>query len=169
MPVDETEEPMAVTDESVGVDDLDPDLDPDSGVDHDVAVVEAEDRWLWRRKIRADPRKRAIYRFFVGVAGTLFILAGLITGPLPGPGGIPLVLLGLAIWASEFHWAHRLMTWFKSLLHRFRQWSRPKQTLFWVIFFTCCGLLGWLYLVVLGVPTWMPQVIAAKLDLLPGV
>lgn len=162
VPVDETEDPAADTDSRAPVAD-----EPD--VDQDVLVVEAEDRWAWRRGIRADPRKRAIYRFFVGLAGGLFILAGLITGPLPGPGGIPLVLLGLAIWASEFHWAHRLMTWFKSWLAHFRGWSRPKQTLFWVVFFTCCGLLGWLYLVVLGVPTWMPHVIATKLDLLPGV
>ena len=46
---------------------------------------------------------------------------GFVTGPLPGPGGIPLVLLGLAIWSSEFEWAHKLMQWFKAQLHRFRR------------------------------------------------
>ena len=66
------------------------------------------------------------------------------------------MLLGLAIWSSEFEWAHRLMMSFKAQLHRFRQWSRPKQVLFWVVFFSCCGLLGYLYASLIGVPGWMP-------------
>ncbi len=176
VPVDETEEPAVDQDETateLPVPDEQPDghldQDPDEDLDREILMAEVEDRWRWRRHLRADPRRRAIYRFFVGLAGGLFIVAGLVTGPLPGPGGIPLVLLGLAIWASEFHWAHRLMMRFQDLLHRFRQWSRPRQVLFWVIFFACCGLLGWLYLVVLGVPGWMPAAAVGWLQRLPGV
>jgi hypothetical protein len=44
------------------------------------------------------------------------ICLGFISGPIPGPGGIPLVLLGLAVMASEFVWAERLMVVFKTQL-----------------------------------------------------
>ncbi len=110
-----------------------------------------------------------MYRVGVGIAGLIFICLGFVTGPLPGPGGIPLVLLGLAIWSSEFEWAHRLMMFFKAELHRFRQWSRPKQALFWVIFVSSCGLLGYSYLLVIGAPRWMPDQVLNLLQRLPGV
>ncbi|WP_157683812.1 PGPGW domain-containing protein [Microlunatus soli] len=134
-----------------------------------VLLDKTDDRWEWRRKIRADPHKARIYRVVIAIAGTLLIALGAVTGPLPGPGGIPLVLLGLAVWASEFEWAQRLMQWFKKQLHKFRGWSRPRQVLGWVIFFACLGALGYGYLLLLGLPTWMPAAIAHWLDRLPGV
>ncbi|QDP96859.1 hypothetical protein FOE78_13895 [Microlunatus elymi] len=137
--------------------------------DHHVLIDRTEDRWEWRRKIRADPRKLHFYRIAVAIAGVLLILLGAATGPLPGPGGIPLVLLGLAVWASEFEWAHRLMQWFKRLLQRFRTWSRPRQVLAWVIFFAVIGALGYGYLLVIGMPVWMPGFVAGWLHHLPGV
>jgi uncharacterized protein (TIGR02611 family) len=136
---------------------------------HHVLIEPQEDRWRWRRKIRQNPHQLRIYRVGVAIAGTVLIALGLITGPLPGPGGIPLVLLGLAIWASEFEWAHRLMMVFKAQLHRFRGWSRPRQTLAWIIFFACCGLLGYAYMLALGVPAWMPTQVDRLLTRLPGV
>jgi uncharacterized protein (TIGR02611 family) len=137
--------------------------------DHHILIEPEEDRWEWRRKIRRNPRQLFFYRLGVALAGLLLVAAGLATGPLPGPGGIPLVLLGVAVWSSEFEWAHKLMQWLKGQLHRFRQWSRGRQAAFWVAFFACCGLLGYLYLVVLGVPGWLPQTAAATLRQLPGV
>ena len=127
------------------------------------------DRWNWRRKIRQSPRKLAFYRALVGVVGTFFICLGFITGPLPGPGGIPLVLLGLAIWASEFHWAHRVMIWFRQRLTQYQGWSRKQQVLFWGVFIACCWLLAWAYLVVLGPPGWLPQFARRAATMLPGV
>ena len=123
---------------------------------HHVLIEPEEDRWRWRRRIRQNPRQLRVYRVAVAIAGLMLIALGLVSGPLPGPGGIPLVLLGLAIWASEFEWAHHLMLWFKSKLHLFRTWSRRKQALCWVIFICCCGLLGYTYLLVLGPPGWIP-------------
>ena len=130
---------------------------------------QGEDRWAWRRKVRADPNKARIYRVLVGVVGTLLILLGVVTGPLPGPGGIPLVLLGLAVWASEFAWAHRLMQWFKLQLHKFRGWSTSRQVLTWLLLVVVVGVLGYADLLIFGVPSWMPQTIAGWLDHLPGV
>ncbi len=127
------------------------------------------DRWAWRRKVRANVHRRRIYRVVVGLAGLLLIGLGVLTGPLPGPGGIPLVLLGLAVWASEFAWAHRLMLRFKHALHVFRGWSRKKQVLAGVIFVAICGVLGYGYLLVIGPPAWIPQQVDALLARLPGV
>lgn len=44
----------------------------------------------------------------VFVVGTLFIIAAGALGWLPGPGGIPLFLVGIAILATEFTWAERV-------------------------------------------------------------
>ncbi len=88
-----------------------------------VLIEPDEDRWRWRRKIRGNPHQLRIYRSLVALAGLLLVCLGFVSGPIPGPGGIPLVLLGLAIWSSEFEWAHQLMMWFKAQLHRYHQWS----------------------------------------------
>jgi uncharacterized protein (TIGR02611 family) len=137
--------------------------------DHHVLIEPDEDRWRWRRKIRSNPHQLRFYRVVVAVVGLFFIALGGVTGPLPGPGGIPLVLLGLAIWSSEFEWAYKLMLWFKAQLQRFRGWSRPRQTLAWVIFFACCGLFGYSYLLLIGPPSWAPLWLDRLLERLPGV
>jgi uncharacterized protein (TIGR02611 family) len=136
---------------------------------HHVLIEPEEDRWAWRRRIRQNPHQLRIYRVGVGVLGLLLICLGLVTGPLPGPGGIPLVLLGLAIWSSEFEWAYRLRQRFKREVHKFRGWSTPKKVAFWVVFFAVCAGFGYSYLLVLGIPFWVPDVGASLLDHLPGI
>jgi uncharacterized protein (TIGR02611 family) len=136
---------------------------------HHILIEPEEDRWAWRRKIRQNKRQLAVYRVAVAVLGLLLIAVGLVSGPLPGPGGIPLVLLGLAVWSSEFEWAHQLMQWFKKQLHRYGTWSTPKKVLFWVVFFACCGLLGYCYLLTLGIPGWLPGSVDVVLQRLPGL
>jgi uncharacterized protein (TIGR02611 family) len=136
----------------------------------DLAATAAhEDRWHWRRRIRANPTQRRLYRVLIAVAGLLLIVLGLVTGPIPGPGGIPLVLLGMAVWASEFAWAHRVMHVFKQQVHRFQQWSRPQQVAFWVGFIAFCGLCGYAFMLVTGVPTWLPSSADVLLEQLPGL
>ena len=146
-----------------------PPVNPHPHHHHHVLIEPEEDRWQWRRRIRQNPRQLRVYRVAVAIAGLLLIALGFVTGPLPGPGGIPLVLLGLAIWASEFEWAHHLMMWFKAKLHLFRTWSRKKQALCWAIFFCCCALLGYTYLLVVGPPGWIPGSIDRLLMMLPGI
>lgn len=132
-----------------------------------------EDRWEWRRKIRSDPRKRRIYRGVVAVVGTLLVLLGAATGWLPGPGGIPLTLLGLAVLASEFEWAQRLLAWARTRLHRGREWLRGKPP--WVSWLgaaaTLVGIAAavWVWFAVFGVPDWAPDAAASWLEVLPGV
>jgi Putative transmembrane protein (PGPGW) len=143
----------------------------DSQVDQADGHVRAphEDRWSWRRRIRANPHQLRVYRAVLAAAGLLLVLLGLATGWLPGPGGIPLVLGGLAVWASEFHWARRLMLRFRHALHVFRGWSRPRQALSWVLFLTACALLGWGFLALVGPPAWIPVEVDRVLAVLPGV
>lgn len=136
---------------------------------HHVLIEPEEDRWAWRRRIRQNPHQLRIYRVVVGFAGLLLICLGLVTGPLPGPGGIPLVLLGLAIWSSEFEWAYRLRQRFKAEIKKFRGWPTGRKVAFWIIFFAVCAGFGYTYLVVLGPPFWVPDVGANLLEHLPGV
>ena len=149
---------------------------PSSGPDehhhdhhHHILIEPEEDRWRWRRKIRENKRQLAVYRVAVALLGLLLIAGGLVSGPLPGPGGIPLVLLGLAVWSSEFEWAHQLMLWFKKQLHRYRTWSTPQKVLSLVVFFSCCGLLGYFSLLTLGIPGWLPGSVDVVLQRLPGL
>lgn len=132
------------------------------------------DRWRWRRAIRSDPRKYRVYRIVVGVVGGLLVLLGLSTGWLPGPGGIPLTLLGLAVLASEFQWAHRLLQRTRVQVRRFGDWSaRQPRWLRWLggvaAFVAVAATLTWLLLLWLGVPGWLPDSAASLLGMLPGV
>jgi uncharacterized protein (TIGR02611 family) len=136
---------------------------------HHVLIEPDEDRWRWRRKIRQNPRQLAVYRIGVAIAGLLLVCLGFISGPIPGPGGIPLVLLGLAIWSSEFEWAYKLMQSFKGLLHRYQAWSLRSKVLFWFGFVAVCGMLGYGYLLLTGVPRWLPGPIQMALVRLPGL
>jgi len=45
------------------------------------------------------------------IIGLLFVIAAGLTGWLPGPGGIPLFLIGIAILATEFVWAEKARDW----------------------------------------------------------
>jgi hypothetical protein len=42
------------------------------------------------------------------VVGLIFVIASPFTGVLPGPGGIPVFLIGIAILATEYEWARRV-------------------------------------------------------------
>ena len=139
------------------------------GKHHVLIGSDEEDRWAWRHRIRQNPHQLRIYRFGVALAGLLLICLGIITGPLPGPGGIPLVLLGLATWSSEFEWAYRLRLRVKAQIKKYGGWSIGKKVAFWVAFSAVCGSLGYAYLLALGIPFWMPEVGASLLEHLPGV
>jgi hypothetical protein len=45
----------------------------------------------------------------IDILGVLLILAAIPLAWLPGPGGIPLVILGLSLLANNHEWAERLM------------------------------------------------------------
>lgn len=51
------------------------------------------------------------------IAGVIITITGIILMPVPGPGGTPVTLAGLAILATEFSWAKRLMEKMKAFLN----------------------------------------------------
>ncbi|KWX65855.1 TIGR02611 family protein [Mycobacterium sp. NAZ190054] len=81
-------------------------------------------KWArWRDRLRDRRALDLVYRIAVGVVGLLVLGVGILAIPYPGPGWA-IVFLGLAILATEFEWAHRLlgfarerydavMAWFK--------------------------------------------------------
>jgi uncharacterized protein (TIGR02611 family) len=145
----------------------------DDSENRELPPWQREDRWAWRRKIRSDPNKYRVYRVLVAVVGVLLVLLGAATGWLPGPGGIPLTLLGLAVLASEFEWAHRLLQWAKRKVHEAGERARRQPR--WVRWLggvaTLAGVAAavWLGLAVLGVPGWLPGQVTATLNGLPGI
>jgi hypothetical protein len=56
-------------------------------------------------------KQRSLFkRMLIDAAGVFLIITGLLLGWLPGPGGIPLFLGGLALLASNHEWAERWLT-----------------------------------------------------------
>lgn len=140
--------------------------------DDNVVLDAHDDDWAWRRRLRANPVTARLYRSLVAVVGAVVVVVGLIAVPAPGPGWL-IVFVGIAIWASEFEWAQRLLRWGRGRLHVWNTWLRSRP--WWV-----SGLVGlgtaavvagvsWVYLAWRGAPTWFPDRVEAWLQVLPGV
>jgi uncharacterized protein (TIGR02611 family) len=137
--------------------------------DHPLLIDAHEDRWGWRRKIRQNPRQLFFYRICVALLGLLLLCLAALTGPLPGPGGIPIAILGIAVWSSEFEWAQRLMIWFKAQLKRYQALPRSRRLLFWAVIAVLAASGAYTVLLVFGIPFWVPEFLANWLRHLPGV
>lgn len=96
--------------------------------DSDVFIDEAEDDWAWRRKLRANPTSAKVYRVAVFIVGLVIVVLGLLLIPFPGPGWL-IVIAGLAIWATEFEKAQRVLEFVKSKLRIWEEWVK-RQNLF---------------------------------------
>jgi len=136
---------------------------------HVLRTADDGDRFRWRARIRANPHALFWYRLAVAVAGLLLMIAAALTGWLPGPGGIPLFLLGLAVWSSEFAWAKRLMGWFSGLFNRFTRLSRRTQRRVLLAGLARAVLTWYLVAIVTGLPGWLPDPVVRFLDRLPGL
>ncbi len=114
----------------------------------------------WRHALRRNPTTRAAYRVTVFLLGLLVVAVGLLLVPLPGPGWF-IVLFGIAIWASEFDRAHRLLHWVRERLHEWHEWVRPRPP--WVK--AAAGLavlaavlaLFWVWFRLTGIPAYLPE------------
>ena len=73
------------------------------------------------------------------VIGSLFIIAAAATGWLPGPGGIPLFLIGVAILATEFAWAQRFRGRILGTIKRFGAWYKTHKVA-GAVLLLCCAL-----------------------------
>lgn len=71
--------------------------------------------------------KQLLKRFGIDAAGYGLILLGLLTGWLPGPGGIPLILGGLALLSIHNHWARRILVFVKENGTKFMVYVFPEN------------------------------------------
>lgn len=55
------------------------------------------------------PYRTRLKRILVDILGCVFIIASPLTGWLPGPGGIPLLIIGLSLLATNHEWAEKLL------------------------------------------------------------
>ncbi len=137
------------------------------------APTARRERWAWRARLRRNPARYRIYRGAVGLFGVLLVLVGLVLGPFPGPGGIPLILGGLAVLASEFIWARRLLERARRHVTDFAHWAgRQPRCLRMAGSFSLLLLVAgvvWGFFVVVGVPGLVPEVVGDQLVRLPGV
>lgn len=55
------------------------------------------------------PKRTRTRRIMTDILGFLLIVLSALTGWLPGPGGIPLLILGLSLLATNHEWAERIL------------------------------------------------------------
>ena len=123
----------------------------------------------WRDGMRANPATRRIWRIGVGVLGTAVVAGGLVLVPFPGPGWL-IVIFGLAILASEYEWAQRLLDFVRDNVRAWTRWlgRQPIWVRALVGLGTALLVAGvlWGVFAVLGVPSWVPDAIVPPL---PGL
>ena len=99
------------------------------------------------------------YRVAVALVGTAVVVGGIILIPLPGPGWL-IVFGGLAILATEFEWAGRLLDFARRKVLGWTSWvgrqSLVVRALIGLVGLLFVGAVLLAYLAVYGVPTWLP-------------
>lgn len=139
---------------------------------HDQSDQSEGNDWEWRRRIRANPHTHLIYRIVVGVLGVVIVVVGLIMVPFPGPGWV-VVFVGLAVLASEFEWAQRLLHVAKRTLKTWNEWLKPQpwwvKALALVLTMALVACLFWLLFMISGVPSLFPDSIENWLTHVPGL
>jgi uncharacterized protein (TIGR02611 family) len=109
--------------------------------------------------VRSNPAVHAVYRVVIGVVGTAVTALGIVLIPAPGPGWL-VVFLGLAILASEFVWAERLLRYARRQVGRWTAWAARQhlvvRLLLGVATLALLLALVWVSLRVSGVPGFVP-------------
>ncbi len=79
-------------------------------------------RWArWRHRLRERRVANSVYRLIVGVVGLMVLAVGIVAIPYPGPGWA-IVFLGLAILATEFLFAQRVLKYARAKYDAFMAW-----------------------------------------------
>lgn len=91
--------------------------------------------------------KRHIKRTAIGVVGSIVLVVGIIAIPYPGPGWL-IVFAGLAILATEFTWAQRVLDFAKSRYDGWTDWLKAQHIMVraLVLAATCAVVLATLWL-----------------------
>ncbi len=149
------------------------DAPPDRYADAGILVDADEDRWAWRARIKRNPVARRAYRLAVGALGVAIVAVGLVLLPAPGPGWL-IIFAGLAVLASEFEWAQRLLDFARRRVHEWTEWTKRQNVLVraLVVLAIIALVLAvfWLLFLVSGVPGFFPDVIEQRLQMhVPGL
>ncbi len=111
-------------------------------------------RWAqWRDRLRKRPAAEFGYRIAVAVIGLAVLTVGILAIPYPGPGWA-IVFVGLAILATEFDWARRLLAYtrnrYEKVMASFRRqalWVQAMGAAFTAAFVVATlwllGAVGW--------------------------
>ncbi|MBM6403940.1 TIGR02611 family protein [Phycicoccus sp. CSK15P-2] len=126
----------------------------------DATLDETSQDWAWRRRVRSNAATHRVYRYGVGVLGLVLVAGGLVLVPLPGPGWF-IVILGIAVWATEFERAQRLLEFVKRHVRAWEHWvmAQPRvvQVLIGLATFAFVAGVVWLSLRLMGLPEFLPQ------------
>ena len=82
---------------------------------------------------------RRAYRIGVAVLGGIVLAAGVVMIPYPGPGWL-IVFGGLAILATEFHWARRTLHFARSKYDAWTDWLGRQSVLVRLVVLAATGL-----------------------------
>lgn len=113
----------------------------------------------FREPLRSNRHSYLFYRTAIATLGAVIIILGLALVPLPGPGWL-IVLAGIAIISTEFHWARRLLDFAKGHLRKWTKWVMARPL--WIRLVIGGGggiifaLLVYLVLFLTGVPSIVP-------------
>jgi uncharacterized protein (TIGR02611 family) len=127
-----------------------------------VIASDAKRRWArWRDRLRDRPKAEFGYRIAIAVVGLAVLGVGILAIPYPGPGWA-IVFLGLAILATEFDWARRLLAYTRERYDKVMAWFRAQGL--WVQLlgaaFTAAVVLGTLWL--LGALGWAAGLVGVE-------
>lgn len=108
-------------------------------------------KWLdsLRSRVRRLPGGGTVWAALIGGIGGLIVVIGLLLIPLPGPGWA-LVFVGVAVWATEFAWAYRLLQFGRRVLASWTAWVKRQSLAVRLLL----GLVGLLLLAGLAYLGW---------------
>lgn len=116
-------------------------------------------RWASRRdRLRGRRYVDLGYRIGVGVVGILVLAVGIVAIPYPGPGWA-IVFIGLAILATEFEWARKLLGYARIRYDAVMGWFKRQGLWMQVlgVVFTTAIVVGTLWL--LGALAWAGELV----------
>jgi uncharacterized protein (TIGR02611 family) len=131
----------------------------DDGDDETTVLEEVADRFGFRGFLRRHRGLEVAYRALVAVVGFSIIAAGIALIPLPGPGWL-IVFAGLALLATEFVWAERLLGFARTQVRSWTDWVKRQSLVVRALIgllslAVVCGAVAG-YVKVQGVPGWIP-------------
>jgi len=100
-----------------------------------------------RQRIRSTRTGRLTLQLVIAIIGGIIVATGIVLIPFPGPGWL-IVLGGLAVWAIEFAWAQRLLSFTRARLEMWWHWLGRQHILVRIL----AGLIG---LVFVATVVWL--------------